>query len=115
MEKWVVVYYDNDDLLPCRISTSYLDKLYSDWKYVEFPNDAGKVNLWKRYRWCDDLMTLNESVQVDKMTRVRVKELKDITPYLVKQDIDYATCKLVNGQNRLKLLKEWRKKYNEIY
>jgi len=114
--KWLVVWYDccedpdmdDEGSYAVRINGDIINKLYLDFKYVNFPY-KGKVDEWKRQYWAGVGLPLDTSTSKlqdfygDEKT---IAELPDITEYVINTEISDVERKLRNNVARLKELKD---------
>lgn len=124
---WLIVWYDCDEEddegyitednlgnIPYRISCAYLDVSYSNWKYVSFPNRAGKISDWKRSEWMGKCFPLDyvfkdtiANLETVRLQGLKVEDLTDVTPYLIKGDIRDLEGDIRRKQEDLNKIKEF--------
>lgn len=129
---WVIVWYDdnNDEeewdeegnliedhskYIPYRISCAYLDLTYSNWKYVTFPNRAGKMGSWKRSEWWGKPMPLDHVFEDMRSYQkavegMKVEDLVDITSFLAEDDIKSLRGDISRHTEDLDKILKWQKK-----
>lgn len=123
------ITYDNPNNYPYRISCAYVEDVWADWKYITFPNRAGKTESWKRSSWSSRVYPLDHEFgriegdhnwydlavtkkgMAEFVEKVKVSDLVDLTPYLIAdgQEEEEAARAAIN--KKLKTIKKWRKRY----
>jgi len=122
---WIIVWYDCDEEdddgvitednpkdLPYRISCAYLDLTYSHWKYICFPNRAGKMSEWKRSEWMGtcyplDFVFKDVNKHWKDLEGMKVEDLIDLTPYLAEDDAKELLKVAKHKVNELEKVLKW--------